>query len=71
MYKFASNETFDYYNIPSFQFIQDELSYNTINHHTNLDFLEYIPETDIMKNAVILAWTIYSLDSMKDKVPRK
>tara|TARA_R110000796_G_scaffold35017_3_gene90099 strand:- start:65329 stop:66930 length:1602 start_codon:yes stop_codon:yes gene_type:complete len=67
----TDHETFDYYNIPSFQFIQDELSYSTANHHTNLDFLEYVPENDIMKNAVILAWTIYSLDTMKDKVPRK
>ncbi|MFN0729408.1 M28 family peptidase [Polaribacter gochangensis] len=67
----TDHETFDHYNIPSFQFIQDELAYNTTTHHTNLDFLEYVFEEDIMKNAVILAWTIYSLDNMNAKVPRK
>lgn len=67
----TDHETFDYYNIPSFQFIQDELAYNTSTHHTNLDLLEYVHEDDIRKNAVILAWTIYSLDNMKEKIPRK
>lgn len=67
----TDHETFDHYNIPSFQFIQDPLSYNTINHHTNLDFPEYVPEVDLKKNAVLLAWTIYSLSEMNIKVPRK
>lgn len=59
--------TFDHYNIPSFQFIQDP----TPNAHTQLDLLEYVPEEDVMKNAVIMAWAIYSLSEMKTKVPRK
>ena len=67
----TDHETFDHYNIPSFQFIQDPLSYNTLNHHTHLDLPEYVPEEDLKKNAVILAWTIYSLANMDTKVPRK
>lgn len=67
----TDHETFNFYKIPSFQFIQDELSYDTSTHHTNLDLLEYVNEDDIKKNAVILAWTIYSLDNMKEKIPRK
>lgn len=67
----TDHETFDYYNIPSFQFIQDPLSYETVNHHTHLDFPEYVPEEDMMKNAVILAWTLYNLADMDTKVPRK
>ncbi|MEB8327754.1 M20/M25/M40 family metallo-hydrolase [Flavobacteriaceae bacterium KMM 6897] len=67
----TDHETFDFYNIPSFQFIQDELAYNTSTHHTNLDFLEYVHEDDLMKNAVILAWTIYSLDNTQSNIPRK
>jgi len=67
----TDHETFDYYNIPSFQFIQDDLAYNTVTHHTYLDFLEYVHEADLMKNAVILAWTIYALDSREQQVPRK
>jgi len=49
----------------------DELAYHTSTHHSSLDLLEYVNENDIMKNAVILAWTIYSLDNMKEGVPRK
>lgn len=67
----TDHETFDHYNIPAFQFIQDPLAYRTVTHHTYLDVLEYVPEMDIMKNAVILAWTIYSLSEMNEKVPRK
>ncbi|MEJ7674950.1 MAG: M28 family peptidase [Chitinophagaceae bacterium] len=63
--------TFDYYNIPSFQFIQDPLNYRPITHHTPLDLPEYAPEPDMMKNAVMLAWTIYSLASSEKMVPRK
>ncbi|WP_159022090.1 M28 family peptidase [Formosa sp. L2A11] len=67
----TDHETFDYYNIPSFQFIQDELAYGTVTHHSYLDFLEYVNENDLKKNAVILAWTIYALDNMEHGIPRK
>ena len=67
----TDHETFDNYNIPSFQFIQDPLSYNTVTHHTHLDFPEYVPEQDLIKNAVILSWTIYSISGMSSKIPRK
>lgn len=63
--------TFDYYNIPAFQFIQDQLDYRPITHHTPLDLPEYALEPDMMKNAVMLAWTIYSLASSEKMVPRK
>ena len=67
----TDHETFDYYNIPSFQFIQDPLEYDLITHHKPLDLPEYAPEPDMMKNAVLLAWTIYSLASNEQMVPRK
>jgi hypothetical protein len=67
----TDHETFDFYNIPAFQFIQDPLEYDTVTHHTQLDVLEYVPEQDVIKNAVILAWTIYSLSENEEKVPRK
>ncbi|TJY33983.1 M28 family peptidase [Pontimicrobium aquaticum] len=67
----TDHETFDHYNIPSFQFVQDELAYGNVTHHTQLDVLEYVPEEDIMKNAVILAWTIYKLSENDVMVPRK
>ena len=63
--------TFDYYNIPAFQFIQDPLDYRPVTHHTQLDLPEYAPEADMMKNAVMVAWTIYSLATGEKMVPRK
>ncbi|MCX7549818.1 M28 family peptidase [Xanthomarina sp. F2636L] len=67
----TDHETFDHYNIPAFQFIQDPLDYNSVTHHSEMDLLEYVPEQDVIKNAVIMAWTIYSLSENKEKVPRK
>ena len=67
----TDHETFDHYNIPSFQFIQDPLNYGTITHHTHLDVPEYVPENDLKKNAVILAWTINAIAGMDSMVPRK
>jgi hypothetical protein len=67
----TDHETFDFYNIPSFQFIQDPLEYEKVTHHTQLDVFEYVPEQDVIKNAIILAWTIYSLSENEEKVPRK
>lgn len=67
----TDHETFDHYNIPAFQFIQEPLAYGNVTHHTQLDVLEYVPEEDIMKNAVIMAWTIYSLSERNGMVPRK
>ncbi len=67
----TDHETFDHYKIPSFQFIQDPLSYNTMDHHTHLDLPEYVPENDLKQNAVLLAWTIYSIANLDNKLPRK
>lgn len=67
----TDHETFDHYNIPSFQFLQDPISYRTITHHTHLDLPEYIPGEDLKKNAVIMAWTVYSIADADKMVPRK
>ena len=67
----TDHETFDHFNIPAFQFIQDELNYGTVTHHTQLDVVEYVPENDLKKNAVIIAWILYSLSEMSEMVPRK
>ncbi|MEX1241487.1 MAG: M20/M25/M40 family metallo-hydrolase [Cyclobacteriaceae bacterium] len=67
----TDHDVFDYYNIPSFQIIQDWLGYYTLTHHTNLDLVEYAPEEDLKKNSVILAGMIYQLAMREEKVPRK
>lgn len=67
----TDHESFDHYNIPAFQFIQDGLNYGSVTHHTHLDLPEYVPESDLKKNAVILAWTLYALANRDGMVPRK
>jgi len=67
----TDHETFNHYNIPSFAFIQDPLDYSILSHHKMLDLQEYTLESDMKKNAIFLAWTIYSLASKDEMVPRK
>jgi carboxypeptidase Q len=67
----TDHDVFDYYNIPAFQIIQDNLGYQKITHHTNLDLTEYAPEEDLKKNSVILACMAYQLAMKDGLVPRK
>ncbi len=68
---FTDHDVFDYYKIPGFQIIQDELNYNTVTHHTNLDVLEYVPERDMMINATVLAALVYQIAQMDVRLPRE
>lgn len=67
----TDHETFDHYNIPAFQMIQDPLNYETLRHHTNLDLPEFVPEADLRKNVVIMAWILYSVANRDELLPRK
>ena len=62
---------FDYYKIPAFQIIQDELNYSTVTHHTISDVLEYVPERDMMINATVLAALVYQIAQEDVRLPRE
>ena len=68
---FTDHDVFDYYKIPGFQIIQDELNYNTVTHHTNLDALEYVPERDMMINATVIAALVYQIADRISLLPRE
>ncbi|MFT4831677.1 MAG: carboxypeptidase Q [Psychroserpens sp.] len=68
---FTDHDVFDYYKIPGFQIIQDELNYNTVTHHTNLDVLEYVPERDMMVNATVIAALVYQIAQEDLRLPRE
>ena len=68
---FTDHDVFDYYNIPAFQIIQDQLNYESVTHHTNLDVLEYVPEKDLMINATVLAGLVYQISIMDKPLTRK
>lgn len=68
---FTDHDVFDYYKIPGFQIIQDELNYDTVTHHTNLDVLEYVPERDMMINATVIAALVYQIAERDARLPRE
>jgi hypothetical protein len=63
--------SFDSVGLPGFQFIQDEVEYGTLTHHTNLDSYERLQPNDMMKNATIAATFAYLAANRDEKLPRK
>jgi hypothetical protein len=63
--------SFDGVGIPGFQFIQDEIEYDTRTHHSNMDVWERLQSGDMMKNAVIVASFVYHAANRDQMLPRK
>lgn len=63
--------SFDAAGIPGFQFIQDEVEYNTRTHHSNMDVYERLQEQDLMQNAVIVATFVAQTANRDEMLPRK
>jgi carboxypeptidase Q len=67
----TDHQSFDAVGLPGFQFIQDEVEYGTMTHHTNLDSYERLQPGDMMKNATIAASFAFLAANRDDKLPRK
>jgi carboxypeptidase Q len=63
--------SFDAIGLPGFQFIQDEIEYDTRTHHSNQDVFDRIQADDMKQNAVIMAAFVYNAAMMDEKLPRK
>jgi Zn-dependent M28 family amino/carboxypeptidase len=63
--------SFDGIGLPGFQFIQDEIEYETRTHHSNQDVYDRIQAEDMKQAAVIMASFIYNAATMDEKLPRK
>jgi Zn-dependent M28 family amino/carboxypeptidase len=63
--------SFDAVGIPGFQFIQDEVEYNTRTHHSNMDTFDRLQAQDLMQNAVIVAAFVAQTANRDEKLPRK
>jgi hypothetical protein len=63
--------SFDAVGLPGFQFIQDEVEYNSRTHHSNMDTYERLQATDMMRNAVIVATFVLNAANRDEKLPRK
>ena len=67
----TDHQSFDAIGLPGFQFIQDEVEYDTMTHHTNLDSYERLQPGDMMKNATIAASFAFLAANRDDRLPRK
>jgi hypothetical protein len=67
----TDHQAFDGIGLPGFQFIQDEVEYDTLTHHTNLDSYERLQPGDMMKNATIAASFAYLAANRDERLPRK
>jgi Zn-dependent M28 family amino/carboxypeptidase len=63
--------SFDAVGIPSFQFIQDPMEYQTRTHHTNMDVYDHLFIDDLKQSAIIVAAFIYNTAMRDDLLPRK
>jgi len=67
----TDHQSYDGVGLPGFQFIQDEIEYNAITHHTNLDSYERLQPEDMRRNATIAAAFALLTANRDDKLPRK
>jgi hypothetical protein len=63
--------SFDAVGIPGFQFIQDELEYNSRTHHSNMDVYDRLQPEDLKQMAVIVASFVYMAAQRDQMFPRK
>jgi len=63
--------SFDAIGLPGFQFIQDEIEYDTRTHHTNQDVFDRIQSDDLKQAATIMAAFLYNTAMRDEKLPRK
>ncbi len=63
--------SFDRIGLPGFQFIQDEIEYDTRTHHSNQDNFDRIQADDMQQAAMIMAAFVYQTAMMDEKIPRK
>ncbi len=63
--------SFDNVGLPGFQFIQDEIEYNTRTHHSNMDVYDRTIADDLKQASVIMAAFVYQTAMRDEKIPRK
>ena len=63
--------SFDAIGLPGFQFIQDEIEYDTRSHHSNMDVFDRIQADDMKQAATIMAAFLYNAAMSDEKFPRK
>lgn len=67
----TDHQSFDGVGLPGFQFIQDEIEYDTRTHHSNLDVYDHLIEADLKQIATVVSSFVYHAAQRDEKLPRK
>ena len=63
--------SFDQVGLPGFQFIQDEVEYERMTHHSNMDVYDHAVPADLMQASAVIASIVYHAANRPDLLPRK
>jgi hypothetical protein len=63
--------SFEEIGLPGFQFIQDDIEYDSRTHHSNQDVFDRIQGDDLKQAATIMAAFLYNTAMRDEKLPRK
>ncbi|HKQ59802.1 MAG TPA: M20/M25/M40 family metallo-hydrolase [Candidatus Polarisedimenticolaceae bacterium] len=67
----TDHQSFDRVGLPGFQFIQDELDYQSRTHHTHMDVYDHLRREDLIQASVVLASVLYDAATRAEPLPRK
>jgi hypothetical protein len=67
----TDHASFDSVGLPGFQFIQDQIEYNSRTHHSNYDVYDRIQAEDMKQASTIMAAFVWNAANMDDRFPRK
>jgi len=63
--------SFDRIGLPGFQFIQDEIEYDSRTHHSNMDNYDRLEMDDLKQMATVIAIIVYQTAQREGLMPRK
>jgi Zn-dependent M28 family amino/carboxypeptidase len=67
----SDHESFDNVGLPGFDFLQDELDYETRTHHSNLDTVDHLHRADLEQAAMVEAVFLWNTSERAAMIPRK
>jgi hypothetical protein len=67
----SDHESFDKIGLPAFEFLQDELDYETRTHHSNLDTVDHLRAGDLEQAAIVEAIFLWNTSEREAMLPRK
>lgn len=67
----TDTDSFEDVGLPAFQFIQDDVEYETRTWHTNLDVFDRLKRDDLVQASVVMAAFLYDAAMREEPLPRK